>query len=109
MKMEFKVGQEPQNTGLQPISLTELEELRQYLEENLDKGWIRRSKSPISTPIVFAQENDGSIRVCVDYQNLKKVTIRNCYYLLLISKFKDRLVGACIFTKLDVRHVYHQL
>ena len=54
MKIEFKEGQEPKNTGLRPIFPIELEELRRYLEENLGKGWIRRSKSLVSTPIVFA-------------------------------------------------------
>ena len=61
MKIEFKEGKELCNTGLQPMSPMELEELRQYLEENLDKGWIQRSKSPVSAPIVFAQKKNGSI------------------------------------------------
>ena len=67
MKIEFKEGQEPKNTGLRPMSSIELEELRRYLEENLGKGWIWRSKSPVSTPIVFARKKDGSITVCIDY------------------------------------------
>jgi len=49
------------------MSVVKLEELRKYLEENLEKGWIQRSKSPVSTPIVFAWKKDGSIRVCMDY------------------------------------------
>lgn len=53
MKIEFKEGQEPKNTSLRAMLLVELEEVRSYLEENLGKGWIRRSKSPISAPIVF--------------------------------------------------------
>ena len=75
MKIEYKEGQEPKNTGLRPMSPVELEELRNYLEENLGKGWIWRSKSPISTPIIFARKKDGSIRVCIDYRNLNKVTV----------------------------------
>lgn len=54
MKIEFQEGQEPRNTGLRPMSLVEVEEFRRYLEENLGKGWIRRSKSPVSAPIFFA-------------------------------------------------------
>lgn len=84
MKIEFKEGQEPRNTGLRPMSPVELEELRKYLEENLGKGWIKRSKSPVSAPIVFARKKDGSIRVCVDYRNLNRVTVRNRYPLPLI-------------------------
>ena len=85
----------------------ELEELQRYLEENLEKGWIWRSKSPISAPIVFAQKKDGSIKVCIDYLNFNKVTIKNRYCLPLIPKLTDRLVGVTIFTKLDIRQAYH--
>lgn len=109
MKIEFKEGQEPRNTGLRPMSPAELEELRKYLEENLGKGWIRRSKSPVSAPIVFARKKDGSIRVCIDYRNLNRVTIKNRYPLPLIPELTDRLVGATIFTKLDIRQAYHRV
>ena len=109
MKIEFKEGQEPRNTGLRPMSPIELEELRRYLEENLGKGWIRRSKSPVSAPIVFAKKKDGSIRFCVDYRNLNNVTVRNRYPLPLIPELTDRLTGAKIFTKLDVRQAYHRI
>jgi hypothetical protein len=53
----------------------ELEEFQKYLEENLSKGWIHLSKSPVSAPIVFVRKKDGSIRFCVDYRNLNKVTV----------------------------------
>jgi len=107
MKIEFKERQEPHNTRLRPMSPIELEELHKYLEENLGKEWIRRLKSLVSAPIVLTRKNDGSIRVCVDYQNLNKVTIKNYYPLLLILELTDWLVGATIFTKLDVRQAYH--
>ena len=109
MKIEFKEGQEPRNTGLRPMSPTELEELRRYLEENLGKGWIRKLTSPVSTPIVFAKKKDGSIRICVDYQNLNRVTIKNQYPLPLIPELTNRLIGATVFTKLDIRHAYHRI
>ena len=91
------------------MSPIELEELRHYLEENLGKGWIWRSKSLVSAPIVFARKNDGSIRVCIDYRNLNKVTLKNRYPLPLITELTDWLVGANIFTKLDVRQAYHRI
>ena len=109
MKIEFKDGQEPRNTGLRPMFPMELEELRRYLEEKLGKWWIQRSKSPVLVPIVFAQKKDGSIRVCVDYHNLNKVTIKNCYPLPLIPELTNRLVGATIFTKLDIQQAYHRV
>ena len=67
----------------------ELKELRRYLEENLEKGWIRQSKPPILAPKVFARKKDGSIRVCVDYRNLNKVTIKNHYPLPLIPELTN--------------------
>lgn len=91
------------------MSPAKLEELRGYLAENLRKGWIRRSKSPVLAPIVFARKKDGSIRVCIDYRNLNKVTIKNRYPLPLIPELTDRLVGARIFTKLDIRQAYHRI
>lgn len=109
MKIDFKEGQEPRNTGLRPMSPVELQELRKYLEENLGKGWIRQSKSPVSAPIVFAKKKDGSIRVCIDYRNLNKVTVKNRYPLPLIPELTDRLVGSTIFTKLDIRQAYHRV
>lgn len=82
MKIEFKERKEPCNTGLWSMSPKKLEELQHYLEENLEKGWIRQSKSPVSDPIMFARKKDGSIRVCmsvwsVDFYNLNQVTIKN--------------------------------
>ena len=91
------------------MSPMELEKLRKYLEENLGNGWIRRSNSPISASIVFAKKKDGSIRVCVDYRNLNRVTIKNRYLLPLIPELTDRLVGSTIFTKLDIRQSYHRV
>ena len=58
---------------------------------------------------MFARKKDGSIRVCVDYRNLNKVMVRNRYPLPLIPELTDGLVGATIFTKLDVRQAYHQV
>ena len=109
MRIEFKEGQEPRNMGLRPMSPAELEELRRYLDEHLGKGWIQRSQSPVSAPIVFAKKKDGTLRVCIDYRNLNKVTIKNRYPLPLIPELTDRLVGAKIFTKLDVRQAYHRV
>ena len=89
MKIEFKEGQEPRNTGLRSMSPMELEELWRYLEENLEKGWIWRSQSPVSAPIVFVQKKDGLVRVCINYRNLNKVIIKNRYPLSLIPELTN--------------------
>lgn len=68
MRIDFKEGMEPRNTRLWPMSPIKLDELRRYLNENLEMGWIQRSKSPISAFIVFTKKKDSTIRVCVDYR-----------------------------------------
>jgi hypothetical protein len=91
------------------LSRTELELLREYLEEYVARGWIRRLKSLAGALILFAKKKDGSIRLCVDYRGLNKVTIKNCHPLPLIMESLDRLSQAKYFTKLDVREAYHRI
>ena len=91
------------------MSPAELQEFRQYLEGNLEKGWICLSKSSVLAPIVFAQIKDGSIWICVDYRNLNKITLKICYPLLLIPDLTNQLVEVNFFTKLDIRQAYYQV
>lgn len=92
-----------------PLSGKELESLRTYIDEALAKGWIQPSESPAGAPILFVPKKDGSLRLCVDYRGLNKVTIKNRYPLPLISEILDRLSGAKFFTKLDLRDAYHRI
>ena len=82
-------------------SKTELAVLRNYLEESLRKGIIRESTSPAGASILFVPKKAGSLRMCVDYRALNKVTKKNRHQLPLISEILDRLCGATHFTKLD--------
>src|SRR5690606_14639466 len=72
------------------LSENELETLRTYLDENLARGFIRQSTSPAGAPILFAKKKDGSLRLCVDYRALNKITIKNRYALPLIPELLDR-------------------
>ena len=92
---------------LYPLSQNELQVLKQYTEENLASGFIRRSSSAASSPIIFVKKKDGSLRLCVDYRGLNSVTIKNRYPLPLISEILDRVQGASIFTKIDLKNAYH--
>ena len=74
-----------------------------------EKGWIRPSKSPASALILFVPKADGTIRLCVDYRRLNKVTIKNRYLIPLVSKMLNRLLKVRVFTKLDLRDAYHRL
>ncbi|KAA0051012.1 hypothetical protein E5676_scaffold675G00890 [Cucumis melo var. makuwa] len=87
----------------------ELEELKVQLHELLDKGFIRPSVLPWGAPVLFVKKRDGSMHLCIDYRELNKVTVKNCYPLPKIDDFFDQLQGATIFYKIDLHSGYHQL
>ena len=87
----------------------ELKELKIQLQELLDKGFIRPSVSPWGAPVLFVKKKDGSMRLCINYRELNKVTVRNKYPLPLIDDLFDQPQGACVFSKIDLRSSYHQL
>ena len=92
-----------------PLSAAELKVLSEYLRDNIAKGWVQRSESPAGAPILFVKKKDGSLRLCVDYRGLNRVTIKNRTPLPLIGETLDRVTGAVIFTKLDLRDAYHRI
>ena len=73
----------------------------------LDKGFIRPSVSPWEAPVLFVKKKDGSMRLCIDYRELNKVTVRNKYPLPRIDDLFDQLQGACVLSKIDLRSGYH--
>ncbi|EAL23701.1 hypothetical protein CNBA3480 [Cryptococcus deneoformans B-3501A] len=102
-------GKNPPFGPIYNLSEKELEALREYLDENLKKGFIRPSKSPARAPILFVKKKDGSLRMCVDYRGINKITIKNRYPLPLITELLDRLKSAKVFTKIDLRGAYNLL
>ena len=107
MEIELEPGREPTSGPIYSLSEKELRVLREYIDENLKKGFIRESKSPAGYPILFAPKKDGSLRLCVDYRKLNDITIKNRYPLPNIGELQDRLGKARIFTKLDLRGAYN--
>ena len=112
-EIEFSIDLIP---GTQPISIppyrmapSELNELKTQLQDLLDKGFIRPSISPWGAPVLFVKKKDGSLRLCIDYRQLNKVTIKNKYPLPRIDDLFDQLQGAQCFSKVDLRSGYHQL
>jgi transposase InsO family protein len=91
------------------LSPKEHEALKLYIDDMLTKGFIRPSKSPAGAPIFFVNKADGSLRPCVDYRALNEMTIKNRYPLPLINDLLDKLQGAKVFTKLDLRGAYNLL
>ena len=87
----------------------ELKELKAQLQELLDKGFIKPSVSPWGAPVLFVKKKDGTIRLCVDYRQLNKATIKDKYPLPRIDDLFDQLQGAAVFSKIDLRSRHHQL
>ena len=87
----------------------ELRELKAQLQELLSKGFIRPSASPWGAPVLFVKKKDGIFRMCIDYRQLNKLTVKNKYPLPRIDNLFDQLQGACNFSKIDLRSGYHQL
>ena len=87
----------------------ELKELKSQLQELLDKGFIRPSVSPWGAPILFVKKKDGTLRTCIDYRQINKVTVKNKYPLSRIEDIFDQLKGAGVFSKIDLRSGYYQL
>ncbi|KAJ9536443.1 hypothetical protein OSB04_un000378 [Centaurea solstitialis] len=91
------------------LAPSEMQELSNQLQELLDKGFIRPSSSPWGAPVLFVKKKDGSFRMCIDYRELNKITIKNRYPLPRIDDLFDQLQGATYFSKIDLRSGYHQM
>nr|GFA64425.1 putative reverse transcriptase domain-containing protein [Tanacetum cinerariifolium] len=87
----------------------EMQELSNQLKELQEKGFIRPSYSPWGAPVLFVKKKDGALRMCIDYRELNKLTIKNHYPLPRIDDLFDQLQGACCFSNIDLRSGYHQL
>ncbi|KAI3685833.1 hypothetical protein L6452_35093 [Arctium lappa] len=86
-----------------------MKEMMMQLQELLEKGFIRPSSSPWGAPVLFVKKKDGSMRMCIDYRELNKVTVKNKYPLPRIDDLFDQLQGAGCFSKIDLRSDYHQV
>ncbi|SLM33609.1 gag polymerase env [Lasallia pustulata] len=92
-----------------PISNYKLQKLKEYLDENLKKGFISPSHAPYASPVLFAVKPNGSLRVCVDYQKLNAITKRNRYPIPLIEETLAKVTGCKYITKLDVIAAFNKL
>ena len=87
----------------------ELKELKLQLQELLEKGFIRPSVSPWGALVLFVKKKDGTLRLCIDYRQLNKLTVKNKYLLPIIDYLFDQLKVASIFSKINLQSGYHQL
>ncbi|GJR11408.1 putative reverse transcriptase domain-containing protein [Tanacetum coccineum] len=112
-QVEFQIdlvpGAAPVARAPYRLAPSELKELSEQLKELSDKGFIRPSSSPWGAPVLFVKKKDGSFRMCIDYRELNKLTVKNRYPLPRIDDLFDQLQGSSVYSKIDLRSGYHQL
>jgi hypothetical protein len=112
-KVEFAIelipGTAPISKRAYRVSKPELVELKKWIDELLEKGYIRPSTSPWAAPVLFVEKKDGTKRMCIDYISLNELTVKNKYPLPRIEDMFDQLRAASVFSKIDLRSGYHQL
>ncbi|GJY58976.1 putative reverse transcriptase domain-containing protein [Tanacetum coccineum] len=106
-QVEFKIELVP---GVAPVARapyrlapSEMKELADQLQELLEKGFIRPSSSPWGAPVLFVKKKDGTFRMCIDYRELNKLTVKNRYPLPRIDDLFDQLQGSSVYSKIDLR------
>ena len=105
--IELEPGTGPISKAPYRMALVELKEHKAQLQDLRDKWFIRPSIFPWAAPVLFVQKKDGSMRLCIDYRELNKRTIKNKYPLPRIEDLFDELSEATIFSKIDLRSGYH--
>ncbi|GJV49795.1 putative reverse transcriptase domain-containing protein [Tanacetum coccineum] len=111
--MEFRIdlvsGAAPVARAPYRLAPSKMKELAEQLKELSDKGFIRPSSSPWGAPVLFVKKKDGSFRMCIDYRELNKLTLKNRYPLPWIDDLFDQLQGSSVYSKVDLQSGYHQL
>jgi len=107
--IELLPGSKPPSKPTYRLSYVKMNKLQKQLADLVTKGFIRPSTSPFGAPVLFVHKKEGTLRLCVDYHALNKVTIKNRYPLPRIEELIDRLTGAKYFSKINLYSGYHQI
>ncbi|GKD59168.1 reverse transcriptase domain-containing protein [Tanacetum coccineum] len=112
-QVEFQIdlipGAAPVARAPYRLAPLKMQELSDQLQELADRGFIRPSTSPWGAPVLFVKKKDGSFRMCINYRELNKLTVKNRYPLPRIDDLFDQLQGSSTYSKIDLRSGYHQL
>jgi len=107
LKIKLEEGTSPPLETLYSLSPVELSALQTFIDENLNTGFIRPASSSHAAPVLFVKKKDGSLRLCIDFRGLNKITKKDRYPLPLISDLLDYPSRAKIYSKIDLQHAYH--
>ncbi|GKD45256.1 hypothetical protein Tco_1269901, partial [Tanacetum coccineum] len=109
-QVEFQIdlvpGAAPVARAPYRLAPSEMKELAEQLQELSDKGFIRPNSSPWGALVFFVKKKDGSFRMCIDYRELNKLTVKNRYPLPRIDDLFDQLQGSSVYSKIDLRSAW---
>ena len=107
LKINLEEDAQPPVGPIYSLSASEQEALKEFIEENLNTGFIRPTSSPHGAPVLFVKKKDGSLRLCVDFRGLNRISKKDRYPLPLISNLLDSPRKAWVYSKIDLCHAYH--
>ena len=107
LKINLEEGAQPPVGSIYSLSTSEQKALKEFIEKNLNTGFIQPTLSLHSALVLFIKKKDGSLCLCVDFHGLNHISKRDCYPLLLISDLLDSPHKAQIYSKIDLHHAYH--
>ncbi len=107
LKIDLENGAVPPPGPIYSLSQLELKALREFLDKNINNGFIRQSTSPHGAPVLFVKKKSGELRLCVDFRALNRITRKDRYPLPLIADLLDAGRRAKVFSKIDLKHAYH--
>ena len=109
LSIEIVPGIAPVSRAPYRMAPAELKELKVQLQEPLDKGFVRPNVSPWGAPVLFMKKKDGTLRMCIDYRQINKVTVKSKYPLPRIEDLFDQLKGVGVFSKIDLLSLYYHM
>jgi len=107
LKINLEEGAQPLVGPIYSLSASEQEALKEFIEENLNTGFIQPTSSPHGAPVLFIKKKNGLLHLCVDFCSLNRISKKDCYPLPLISDLLNLPHKAWVYSKIDLHHAYH--